>query len=54
MGTFLYSNERGDQWLSIGGSHAPVRCLERWQNAIEILKFGEKNKFLKIAWVEMG
>ena len=53
--TFLYSNERGDQWLSIGGGHDPVRCLERWQNAIEVSKFCEKKrKFLKIAWAEMG
>ena len=40
--TFLCSSERGDQALSNGGKHNSVRCLERWQIAVENWKFSEK------------
>ena len=33
--TFLYLKERGDQPLSNGGKHSPVRCPERRQIAVE-------------------
>ena len=44
--TFLCLNERGDQALSNGGKHnnaLRLRCLERWQIAVENLKFFENN-----------
>ena len=37
--TFFCLKERGDQALSNGGKDNPVRCLERWQIAVENWKF---------------